>query len=69
MSARKTVPTESLLKLIEAICFALGPAVTAFFLFGITVDQHGYYYRGTELGIAFGVLIISSGFALRYWRR
>ncbi|MEE9606439.1 MAG: hypothetical protein V3U03_01775 [Myxococcota bacterium] len=58
-----------LLKRIETVGFALGPAVTVYYLAGFRVDEHGYYYKGTEFGIAVGVFLISLAWALRYWRR
>ena len=57
------------MKIIEAVCFAIGPAVTAYYVASFTVDQHGYYYRDKEFGIALGVFLISLACALRYWRR
>lgn len=69
MANETTVTVTTVLKTIEAMLFAVGPAVTAYFLFGFSVDKFGYYYRDTELGIAFGVLLMSSAFAIRYWRR
>jgi hypothetical protein len=68
MSAQTTINTNTLFKTVEASCFAIGPAVTAYFLSSFTVDSYGYYYRDIEGGIAFGVLLIALGFALRYWR-
>ncbi len=69
MSVQKTINTSTLFKTIEASCFAIGPAVTAYFVANFTVDSYGYYYRDVEGGIAFGVFLIALGFALRYWRR
>ncbi len=70
MTAQKsTIDTQMLFKTIEASCFAIGPAVTAYYLTNFTVDTHGYYYRDMEGGIAAGVFLIALGFALRYWRR
>ncbi len=69
MDPDRTVPMATVMKTIEAICIALGPAVTAYYVFGFTVDKNGYYYRDTEFGIAAGVFLISLAFALRYWRR
>lgn len=69
MSAEKTINTSTLFKAIEASCFAIGPAVTAYFVANFTVDAYGYYYRDIEGGIAFGVFLTALGFALRYWRR
>ena len=69
MSAEKTINTSTLFKTIEASCFAIGPAVTAYFVANFTVDSYGYYYRDIEGGIAFGVFLTALGFALRYWRR
>jgi hypothetical protein len=63
-----TIETTRLMKLIEVVGFAIGPAVTAYYVTNFTVDQHGYYYRNTELGIAIGVFLISLACALRYWR-
>jgi hypothetical protein len=68
MSAQSTIPIETVWKAAEAICFTIGPAVTAYFVFGFAVDQYGYYYRDTELGIAVGVFLIALGFAVRRWR-
>ncbi|MFQ5547199.1 MAG: hypothetical protein ACE5FV_02815 [Woeseia sp.] len=68
MAANSTIDTNSLFKAVEAVCFTIGPAVTAYFLSNFTVDSYGYYYRDMEGGIAFGVLIIAAGFSLRYWR-
>ena len=64
-----TIETTRLMKLIETVGFAIGPAVTAYYVTSFTVDQHGYYYRDTEFGIAIGVFLISLACALRYWRR
>lgn len=69
MSIQKTINTGTLFKTIEASCFAIGPAVTAYFVANFTVDSYGYYYRDVEGGIAFGVFLTALGFALRYWRR
>lgn len=69
MSAEKTINTSTLFRTIEASCFAIGPAVTAYFVANFTVDTYGYYYRDVEGGIAFGVFLTALGFALRYWRR
>ena len=69
MAARGTIETTTIFKSVEASCFAIGPAVAAYYLASFTVDAHGYYYRDTELGIAAGVFLIALGFALRYWRR
>jgi hypothetical protein len=71
MAARRTMTIETtrLLKMIETVCIAIGPPVTAYSLASFTVDQYGYYYRDTEFGIAVGVFLISLFFALRYWRR
>ena len=69
MSEQKTINTRTLFKTIEASCFAIGPAVTAYFVANFTVDSYGYYYRDVEGGIAFGVFLTALGFALRYWRR
>ncbi len=71
MAARTTTTLETtrLMKIVEAVCFAIGPPVTAYYVANFTVDQHGYYYRNTELGIAVGVFLISLACALRYWRR
>ena len=70
MAARKTtIDAQILFKTVEATCFAIGPAVTAYYLSSFTVDAHGYYYRDAEGGIAAGVFLIALGFALRYWRR
>lgn len=69
MSVQKTINTSTLFKTIEASCFAIGPAVTAYFVANFTVDSYGYYYRDVEGGIAFGVFLTALGFALRYWRR
>jgi hypothetical protein len=63
------VELDRILKTIETVCFAIGPAVTAYYVMSFTVDSHGYYYRDTELGIGIGVFLISLAFALRYWRR
>ena len=69
MAARTTIETATIFRTIEASCFAIGPAVTAYYLTNFTVDAHGYYYRDMESGIAAGVFLIALGFALRYWRR
>lgn len=69
MSANNSINTNTLFKAVEASCFAIGPTVTAYFVANFTVDSYGYYYRDMEGGIAFGVFLISLGFALRYWRR
>ena len=69
MTARDSIDTNTLLKGIEAGCFAFGPAVAAYYLSNFTVDTHGYYYRDMETGIAAGVFLVALGFALRYWRR
>ncbi len=69
MAAQTTIETTTVFRTIEAGCFAIGPAVTAYYLTSFTVDAHGYYYRDAELGIAAGVFLIALGFALRYWRR
>ena len=69
MAARTTIETTTIFRTIEASCFAIGPAVTAYYVTSFTVDTHGYYYRGMELGIAAGVFLTALGFALRYWRR
>ena len=71
MAARSTLTIETtrLLKMIETVCIAIGPPVTAYYLTSFTVDQYGYYYRESEFGIAVGVFLISLSFALRYWRR
>ena len=69
MPANNTIDKTTLSKAIEASCFAIGPAVTAYFMANFTVDSYGYYYRDMEGGIAFGVFLISLGFALRYWRK
>ena len=68
MPAQKTIDTSTLFTAIEACCFAIGPAVTAYFLSSFTVDSYGYYFRDIEGGIAFGVFLTALGFALRYWR-
>ena len=68
MSEPKTIDTSTLFKTIEASCFAVGPAVTAYFVSSFTVDSYGYYYRDIEGGIAIGVFLTALGFALRYWR-
>jgi len=68
MTTKNTIDTHALFKAIEAVCFAIGPAVTVYFLANFTVDSYGYYYRDMEGGIAFGVLIIAAGISLRYWR-
>ncbi len=70
MAARTTTTLETtrLMKIVEAVCFAIGPPVTAYYAANFTVDQHGYYYRGMETGIAVGVFLISLAYALRYWR-
>ena len=65
----KSMDRVELSKRIETAGFALGPAVTAYYLAGFRVDEHGYYYQGTECGIAVGVFLISLAYALRYWRR
>jgi hypothetical protein len=69
MATRETIETTTLFRTIEAACFAVGPAVTAYYLTSFTVDSHGYYYRDTEFGIAAGVFLVALGFALRDWRR
>ena len=69
MPANNSIDTKTLFKAVEASCFAIGPAVTAYFVANFTVDSYGYYYRDVEGGIAFGVFLISLGFALRYWRQ
>ncbi len=69
MAARRTIETTNIFRTIEACCFAIGPAVTAYYFTSFTVDSHGYYYRGMEAGIATGVFLTALGFALRYWRR
>ena len=69
MPAHNMIDTNTLFKAIEACCFAIGPAVTAYFVTNFTVDSYGYYYRDMEGGIAFGVFLISLGYALRYWRQ
>jgi hypothetical protein len=69
MANETTVTVRAVLKTVEAVLLAVGPAVTAYFLFGFSVDKFGYYYKDTELGIAFGVLLMSSAYAIRYWRR
>ncbi|MCZ6825945.1 MAG: hypothetical protein O7D88_00380 [Gammaproteobacteria bacterium] len=69
MPTQKTIDTGTLFKTIEASCFAIGPAVTAYYVSNFTVDSYGYYYRDVEGGIAFGVFLTALGFALRYWRR
>lgn len=70
MAARKTtIETQMIFKTIEASCFAIGPAVTAYYLTSFTVDGAGYYYRNMEGGIAAGVFLMALGYALRYWRR
>ena len=66
--ASTTIETTRLMKMIEAICFAVGPPVTAYYVASFTVDQHGYYYRDMETGIAVGVFLISLAYAVRYWR-
>ena len=63
-----TIETTRLMKMIESVSFAIGPPVTAYYATNFTVDQHGYYYRDMELGIALGVFLISLACALRYWR-
>ena len=63
-----TIETTKLMKLTETVGFAIGPAVTAYYAANFTVDQHGYYYRDMEFGIAIGVFLISLACALRYWR-
>jgi len=69
MAAQNTVPMATILKAIETGCLALGPALTAYYLFSFTVDKYGYYYRDTEVGIAIGVFVIALGRAIRYWRK
>ena len=69
MTGQTTIETATVFRSIEATCFAIGPAVAAYYLASFTVDAHGYYYRDEELGIAAGVFLIALGFALRYWRR
>ena len=63
-----TLETIRRMKIVETICFAIGPPVTAYYLANFTVDQHGYYYRSMETGIAVGVFLISLACALQYWR-
>ena len=67
--ATTTIETTKLMKLTETVGFAIGPAITAYYATNFTVDQHGYYYRDMEFGIAIGVFLISLACALRYWRR
>ena len=70
MATRKTtIDTQMLFRFIEASCFVIGPAVTAYYLTNFTVDTHGYYYRDMESGIAAGVFLTALGYALRNWRR
>ena len=69
MATRKTINTTTIFRAIEASCFAIGPAVTAYYVTNFTVDTYGYYYRDMELGIAAGVFLTALGFALRNWRR
>ena len=68
MAGTTTVELATVQKWIETLCFALGPAVLAYYLFSFTVDQHGYYYRDTELGIAGGVFLVSLGYVVRRLR-
>lgn len=69
MNAQKTIPIESLITTVGALCVAIGPAVLAYFLSSFTVDKSGYYYNDMEWGIALGVLLISAGRVLRSWPR
>ena len=68
MAAHKTMQTTTILKAVETGCLALGPAITAYYLFSFTVDKFGYYYKDTEFGIAMGIFVIALGRAIRYWR-
>ena len=63
-----TIETTRLMKIVEAVCLAIGPPVTVYYVANFRVDQHGYYYRDMEAGIAVGVFLISLAYALRYWR-
>jgi len=69
MPQQKNISKDTILRIAEAGCFILGPAITAYFVANFTVDSYGYYYRDIEGGIAFGVFIIAIGYALRNWRR
>lgn len=69
MPPQKTISTNTIFKAIEAVCFTIGPAVTAYYVSSFTVDSYGYFYRDIEGGIAFGVFLIAVGYAVRNWRR
>jgi len=68
MAGATTVELSTVQKWIEMLCFAIGPAVTAYYAASFTVDNHGYYYRDSELGIAAGVFLISLGYVVRRLR-
>ena len=59
-----------ILKIIQTIGYALGPAVFTLNIFNFVPGKRGYYYTdSTEWGIALGIFLISLAYVAQWWRR
>lgn len=62
--------SELILKIVESIGWAIGPAVFALNFFSFKLSKAGVYYdSGSEWGIAVGILLISMAYVARQWQK
>ena len=52
-------------KIIEFICFVVGPTIVAFSLVNFSSMPYYYYSDGSKTGVAMGVFLICLGFFLK----
>jgi hypothetical protein len=60
-------------KIIDTICFGIGPFLTAYMIFNFkysSFNQGNYYYSNeSKFCIGMGVALISVGLLKRYWEK
>ena len=56
--------------IVESVSLMLGPALLVLHLSSFRMDKYGIYYEtSAEWGMAAGVLLISTVFVARLWRK
>lgn len=56
--------------IVESVALVLGPALFILHMASFRVDKYGIYYEeSAEWGMAAGVLLISTIFVARLWRK
>ena len=60
-------------KIIDIICFGIGPFLTAYMIFDFksgSLDHASYYYSNeSQFCIGIGVALVSMGLLKRYWEK